>query len=665
MISAPIKNYLKQEIQCEINPPVFFGATALIFSIVLYTVLDPSSASKLFTQIQASISVNASWFYILVVAMILICVTYLSVSKYGDIKLGQDHVEPDFSFSSWFAMLFSAGMGIGLMFFGVSEPVMHFLNPPIGDPGSLDVARQAMTLTFFHWGLHAWAIYAIVALILAFFSFRHDLPLTLRSSLYPIIGDKIYGPIGDAIDIFAIIGTVFGVAATLGLGVLQVNTGLNYLFDLPISTMMQTMLIISFTALATLSVATGLDKGIRILSEVNLLLALMLMTLIVCLGPTVLLLQMLIQNTGGYLSGIVDKTFNLYAYESSNEWIGGWTLFYWAYWLSWSPFVGMFIARISKGRTIREFVVGVLFVPSGLTFIWMSVFGNTAIHSIMNDSAGQLANVVQQDASLALFSFLEMFPFSSALSFIAVLMIIIFFVTSSDSSAMVIDMLASGGHERPPLWQRVFWSLLIGAVAMALMLAGGLQALQAAMIASALPFSIILMFAIYGLLRALAIDTAKKESLAQTNLTPSAAQKPIAWQTRLNNLVHFPRRAHVNRFNQDVVIPAMQAVADELSQQGIDAAIDTSEDSKDNAPTLNILHGEEIDFSYQVFPRVYLQPSFTLDDDDEDERKYFRAEVFLREGGQDYDIMGWSKEQVISDIVNQYEKHLHFLHMVR
>ncbi|KEQ15425.1 choline transporter [Endozoicomonas montiporae] len=645
-----------------LNPPVFFGSAILIFALVVYAVAFPASASDLFSRMQASISNNVSWFYVLVVALILLCVTFLGISRYGDIKLGPDHAEPDFSFGSWFAMLFSAGMGIGLMFFGVSEPVIHFISPPVGDPGNLEAAKQAMTLTFFHWGLHAWAIYAIVALIPAFFGYRHELPLTMRSALYPIIGDKIYGPIGDAIDIFAILGTVFGVATSLGLGVMQVNSGLNYLFDLPVSPMTQVVLIISITALATISVATGLDKGIRRLSEANLLLAVILVALIIILGPTVLLLQMFVQNTGGYLSGIVDKTFNLYAYEG-NDWIGGWTLFYWAFWLSWSPFVGMFIARISKGRTIREFVTGVLFVPTGLTFLWMTVFGNTAIHAIMNDTAGQLATVVQNDASLALFTFLEMFPFSEALSFIAILMVVIFFVTSSDSSAMVIDILASNGNDHPPLWQRVFWSVLIGAVAMALMLAGGLEALQAATIASALPFSIILMMSTYGLLRALAIDAAKKESLSQTNLAPVMSQKSVSWQTRINNLVHFPRRAHVNRFNEHVVIPAMEAVAGELTSQGINTSVEL--ESESSAPTLNILHGEETDFSYQVYPRAYLKPSFTLDEDDDEERKYFRAEVFLREGGQDYDIMGWSKEQVIADIVSQYEKHLHFLHMVR
>ena len=584
----------------QLNPPVFFSASIIITLLVAYTALFPSRAEVVFSQLQVSISANASWFYIATVAFILTGVTYLAVSRYGDIKLGPDHAEPDFSFGSWFAMLFSAGMGIGLMFFGVSEPVMHFVSPPVGDPGTVDAAKEAMKLTFFHWGLHAWSIYAIVALILAFFGYRHDLPLTMRSALYPVIGDKIYGPIGDAIDVFAIIGTIFGVATSMGLGVMQVNSGLNYLFGVPVGTATQIVLIIGITALATLSVATGLEKGIRRLSEANLLLAVFLMLLIIILGPTVLLLQMFVQNTGSYLSDIVNKTFNLYAYEGS-DWIGGWTLFYWAFWISWSPFVGMFIARISKGRTIREFITGVLFVPSALTFIWMTVFGNTAIHAVMLDGAAELVNTVQTDASLALFKFLELFPFANFLSLIAVLMIVIFFVTSCDSSAMVIDILASGGDGHTPLWQRVFWSAIIGLVAMVLMMAGGLQALQAAMIASALPFSIVLLFSTYGLMKALSIDAAKKESLSQTNLTPKVGQKTVPWQSRLVNLVHFPRRAHVNRFVEDTVMPAMESVSGELARQGVESRVEL--DSDKGSPSLMILHGEEVDFIYQVFPQ--------------------------------------------------------------
>ncbi len=373
----------EQQRTSTINPPVFFTSAVLILLLVLYATLFQEHAQGVFEAVQQWIITNASWFYILSVALILICVVFLAISRYGDIKLGPDHSEPDYRNKSWFAMLFSAGMGIGLMFFGVAEPVMHFINPPVGDPNTVAAAREAMNITFFHWGLHAWAIYAMVALILAYFSFRNGLPLTLRSALYPLIGERIYGPIGHAVDIFAILGTVFGVATSLGYGVLQINSGLNQLFDLPINTTVQVILIAVTCTLATLSVASGLDKGVRILSEVNLGLAAILMLFVLTVGPTVFLLQAYVQNTGAYLSDIVSKTFNLFAYEPT-DWIGGWTLLYWGWWLSWSPFVGLFIARISRGRTIREFVCGVLFVPAGFTLLWMTVFGDSAIHMILH-----------------------------------------------------------------------------------------------------------------------------------------------------------------------------------------------------------------------------------------------------------------------------------------
>src|SRR5690606_34326311 len=329
----------------SLNRPVFFGSALLILALVLYSVLLPEHAQEQFAWLQSWIIDKASWFYVLTVALILICCVFLAVSRYGDLKLGPDHSQPEYRNTTWFAMLFSAGMGIGLMFFGVAEPLMHFTAPPVGEAGTAQAAREAMKLTFFHWGLHAWAIYAIVALILAFFCFRHDLPLTLRSALYPLIGERIHGPIGHAVDTFAILGTVFGVATSLGYGVLQINSGFHHLFGLPVSTPVQIGLIAAICALATLSVASGLNKGIRILSEINLSLAVLLLLFVLAMGPTVFLLKTFVQNSGAYLSEIVSKTFNLYAYQPT-DWIGGWTLLYWGWWLSWSPFVGLFIARI-------------------------------------------------------------------------------------------------------------------------------------------------------------------------------------------------------------------------------------------------------------------------------------------------------------------------------
>ena len=651
----------------HINPPVFFISAALIIVLVAFAALYPELADRKFKALQQGIFTNASWFYILAVALILMSVTYLGLSRYGNIKLGPDHAQPDFSYVSWFAMLFSAGMGIGLMFFGVAEPVMHYLSPPVGTPETVEAAKQAMRLTFFHWGLHAWAIYAIVALILAFFSYRHGLPLTLRSALYPIIGDRIYGPIGHAVDIFAVIGTVFGVATSLGYGVLQVNAGLNHLFGLPINATVQVILIVVITGLATLSVVSGLDKGIRILSELNLGLAVLLLVLVAALGPTVLLLKSFVENTGGYLSEIVSKTFNLYAYEpKSSNWLGGWTLLYWGWWLSWSPFVGMFIARVSRGRTIREFVTGVLFVPAGFTLLWMTVFGNSAINLIMVDGARDLANTVQNDVALALFNFLEHFPFSTILSFIAMAMVVVFFVTSADSGAMVVDTLASGGSDQTPVWQRIFWAGMMGLVAIALLLAGGLSALQTVTIASALPFSMILLVSIYGLLKALRIDAYKRDSQVMTTIAPTAARNPISWQRRLRNIAYFPKRSQVKRFVSEVVQPAMTLVEAELAKQNTTSSID---DSQDDRIRFEVDLGEDLNFVYEVRLRAYIQPAFALaglkDEERDEEHKYYRGEVHLKEGGQDYDVMGWTQEQVIHDILDQYEKHLHFLHLVR
>ena len=643
-----------------LNPPVFFGSATLILALVVFAVAAPHTARQLFEHLQKWIVGNASWFYVLAVALILIATVFLAVSRYGDIKLGPDHSRPDYSNATWFAMLFSAGMGIGLMFFGVAEPVMHFVGPPVGEANTVQAAREAMKLTFFHWGLHAWAIYAIVALILAFFCYRHGLPLTLRSALYPLIGERIHGPIGHAVDIFAILGTVFGVATSLGYGVLQINSGLNHLFDVPVGTAVQIALIVGVTALATLSVVTGLDKGIRRLSELNLGLAVLLLLLVLLLGPTVYLLQTFVQNTGGYLSEIVSKTFNLYAYQPT-DWLGGWTLLYWGWWLSWSPFVGMFIARISRGRTIRQFVCGVMFVPAGFTLLWMTVFGNSAIHLIMHDGLTSLATTVGQDSSLALFAFLEQFPFAHLLSLLAVLMVVVFFVTSADSGALVVDMLASGGSNHTPLWQRIFWAASMGAVAIALLLADGLSALQTATIASALPFAAILLAAIWGLLKALHLDSTKRVLRHQSS---GRSRGHAGWQRRLRNLVSFPRRAHVNRFLAEVVRPACDSVAEELRRQGLAAQV---RDGEEHSVRLEVGHGAEIDFVYAVRPRAYVQPSFALRDTGEahEERKYFRAEVHLLEGGQDYDAMGWSRDEVIEDILDQYEQHMHFLHVVR
>ena len=647
----------------KLNPPVFFSATALIAALLLFTALFPEAGTIFFESLQDFIVVNASWFYVLTVAIIFIVVVFLSLSRYGEIKLGPDHSTPDYSYITWFAMLFSAGMGIGLMFFGVAEPVMHFMNPPLGEGQTIDAAKEALKLTFFHWGLHAWAIYAIVALILAFFSYRHGLPLTLRSALYPLIGDRIYGPIGHAVDIFAVIGTVFGVATSLGYGVEQVNSGLNYLFGLEKSTGVQMALIVGVSLLAIISVTTGLDKGIRRLSELNMGLAVLLLLTILILGPTIYLLQAFVQNTGAYMSDLVQYTFNLYAYEKT-DWLGGWTILYWGWWVSWAPFVGLFIARVSRGRTIREFCIGVLFVPTGFTLFWMTVFGNSAIDLIMNQGKDMLATAVSEDVAISLFAFLENFPMAGVLSFIGTCMVIVFFVTSCDSGSMVVDMLCSNGSDNTPLWQRIFWASSEGIVAAILLLVGGLGALQTMTIASALPFAVVILIATYGLLKALRVDMVKRESLQQT-ASPVMIGNPdgASWETRLASILDYPSKKNVSTYINNEVRSAMERVARQLQKHNVEALI---ESPKPGRLVFTIEIEDTYDFHYEVRRISYDRPDYSLDDDeDESEDVYFRAEVHLREGGQDYDIMGWPQAAVINDIVEHYHKHMHFLHSLR
>lgn len=651
----------------NINSAVFYPAALIIAAILAFAVVAPQMADNLFKGIQALIVDNVSWYYVLTVGIILLATVYLGVSRYGLIKLGPDHSKPDYGNLSWFAMLFSAGMGIGLMFFGVAEPVMHFLSPPLGEGGTVGAAREAMRLTFFHWGLHAWAVYALVALILAFFAYRHNLPLTLRSAFYPLIGEKIYGPIGHAVDIFAVVGTLFGLATSLGYGALQVNTGINHLFPaFDISTSSQVILIAVITLLATISVVSGLDKGVKILSELNLGLAMVLLLFVLLAGSTVFLLQAFVQNVGYYISSIVSMTFNLFAYEKT-DWFGGWTILYWGWWVSWAPFVGLFIARVSRGRTIREFVLGVLLVPAGFTFMWMTFFGNSAIDMILNHGLTSLSEVISQDVSLALFAFLEQLPFSTIFTYIALLMIVVFFITSADSGALVMDMLCAYGEGSKGVGYRIFWSVGAGITAIALLLAGGLGALQTMTIASALPFVTVLMIAMYGLFRALSIDS-QKQQLLQT-ATPTVApmmRTQGAWRERLKVIMDFPDKKAVHHFINKTVKEACTEVAEELRQLGADVSVEIP---SDDCITLTTHHDNEINFVYKVLATSHIQPTFVQPDNSTQEvdetKKYYRAEVHLGEGGQDYDIMGWSKEGVINDIIDQYHTHMHFLHSLR
>ncbi|HHW1954691.1 TPA: choline BCCT transporter BetT [Pseudomonas aeruginosa] len=652
------------------NPPVFYGAAILILLFAAVVIGFPQRAGEWLLAAQTWASQTVGWYYLLAMTLYLIFVVVTALSGYGKIKLGADHDEPEFSYLSWAGMLFAAGISITLFFFCVSEPLTHFLQPPQGEAGTQEAARQAMELLFLHWGLHGWGVFALVAMALAYFAYRHNLPLALRSALYPLIGKRINGPIGYTVDCFGIIATVFGLGADMGFGVLQLNSGLDYLYAIPHTHAVQMVLIVLMMGAAISVAVSGVDKGIRILSDINMLLACSLLLFVLFAGPTQHPLNTLVQNVGDYLGHLPGKSFDLYAYGGPSDWLGSWTVFYWAWWIAWAPFVGLFIARISRGRTIREFVFGVLFIPLGFTLAWMSIFGNSALEQALG-GASELGRVAIEQPSMALYQMLQNYPWSRAVITVTVLVSFVFFVTSADSGTVVLSTLSAHGgsaDDDGPKWLRVFWGSVTALVTGGLLFAGSIDALKSAVVLTSLPFSLILLLMMWGLHKAFYMESqrqrARSHSLAP--LMSGNGKRSGGWKRRLSQAVHFPSRDEVYRFMNDVVRPAISEVSEVFREKGL--AVDAQLDPGNASLSLEIGHGEQHRFLYQVLMRGYFTPPFAragMGGLHLKNRRYFRAEVHLAEGSQDYDLMGYTKEQIINDMLDQYERHLQFLHLVR
>ncbi|GAB4193600.1 MAG: hypothetical protein Tsb002_24230 [Wenzhouxiangellaceae bacterium] len=499
----------------DLHPPVFISASLLIGLFVALSIFFTNGLAGGVEHIQAWIANQTGWFFVLTVNIVLGYMVFLGLSAYGEVRLGGPDCRPDFSRPSWFAMLFSAGMGIGLMFYSVAEPMYHLLQPPHGAvAGTLPAYKDAMKTTFLHWGLHAWAIYSLTGLTLAYFAFNRKTPLSIRAIFQPLLGDRIHGFWGNLVDVVATVSTLFGVATSLGLGVTQINAGLNYAFNVPVSASIQVLLIAAITFIATISVVLGLDKGIKRLSTLNMIFAIALLAFVMLRGPTLFILNGFVENIGLYLGDFFNLAFWNETY-SQGHWQNGWTVFYWGWWIAWAPFVGIFVARISRGRTIREFIVGVLLVATLMTFFWLSVFGGTALYMELNE-IGTVAQAVQDDLASSIYVFLDQLALMGAqplaetliitIAIFATLVTICFFVTSSDSGSLVIDIITAGGRPNPPVAQRIYWASMEGVVAAALLLGGGLTALQTAAISVGLPFAVLLLLMIFSLHRALSAD---------------------------------------------------------------------------------------------------------------------------------------------------------------
>lgn len=488
----------------RVDTGIFLSVAAFVLLTLLAAALDIETARRVLFAVQDGIVEYFAWLFSLTVSAMLVLAVWLAASRYGHIRLGSADSKPEFGFLAWLSMLFSAGMGIGLVFFGVAEPVLHFLQPPTAEPGSIAAAREAMRYSIFHWGLHAWAIYAILGLALALFHFRLGQPLAIRSTLSPLLGRHTHRWPGKAIDVVAVLGTLFGLATSLGLGAAQIAAGLEHLFGMDSGVPTQVGVIIVITFFATLSLVLGLKKGIRRLSEANLLLAAMLLLFVLFVGPTAAMLRGIPDNLGNYLQNLPAMSLSTHPFRGL-EWQKSWTIFYWAWWLSWAPFVGMFIARISRGRTLREFVVGVLLLPTALSLLWFGVFGGAALRIELEDTAA-LASVVSENSALAIYALLEHFPLAKVSGLLAMLLVAVFFITSSDSGSFVVDMLTSGGDPNPPVAQRIFWASLEGLIAIMLLLTGGLAALQAGAVSMGLPFALVLLAVSVALVRQLRLE---------------------------------------------------------------------------------------------------------------------------------------------------------------
>ena len=587
------------EKQTSFNPLVIGATLFFVVLLVAMILIAPEQTQTLLNAAKSGIFANFSWFYVLAFSVFLGFLVILSVSSLGNIKLGNDEEEPEFGFLSWLAMLFAAGMGVGLMFFGVAEPLTHYLSD-ITTGSAEHKQQEALLHTLFHWGIHAWAVYGTIALALAYFGFRYKLPLALRSCFYPLLKERINGKLGDLIDIMALLATLFGIITTLGFGASQLGAGLHQLGWISENSFsLQIVVITVVMSLAIFSAISGVGKGVKILSELNLTLAFCLLIFVLVAGPTLYLLSAFSDNIGTYLSNLVQLSFKTYVYEQEHTgWFSGWTILYWAWWCSWAPFVGLFIARISKGRTIREFIFGVLVIPSMFGILWFTVFGNTAIWLNDGEAAGTLGQMISSPETL-LFKFLDYLPLSGVTGLVSLVVISLFFITSADSGIYVLNNIASRDKSLvAPRWQAVMWGVLMSVVAIVLMQSGGLANLQAMTLLVALPFAMLMLLMCFSLWKGLSAD--KKYFDTKVNPT-SIFWTGDKWKERLEQMMNQTQEKDILRFLKHTVLPAMRELRQELiGKYDLSVQINTLFDQDEPAVELVIQKDLMRDFMYGV-----------------------------------------------------------------
>ena len=651
------------ERQTSFNPLVIGATLFFVVLLVAMILIAPEQTQTLLNTAKSGIFANFSWFYVLAFSVFLGFLVILSVSSLGNIKLGNDEEEPEFGFLSWLAMLFAAGMGVGLMFFGVAEPLTHYLSD-ITTGTAEHKQQEALLHTLFHWGIHAWAVYGTIALALAYFGFRYKLPLALRSCFYPLLKERINGKLGDLIDIMALLATLFGIITTLGFGASQLGAGLHQLGWISENSFSLQMVVIAVVmSLAIFSAISGVGKGVKILSELNLTLAFCLLIFVLVAGPTLYLLSAFSDNIGTYLSNLVQLSFKTYVYEQEHTaWFSGWTILYWAWWCSWAPFVGLFIARISKGRTIREFIFGVLVVPSLFGVLWFTVFGNTAIWLNDGEAAGTLGQMISSPETL-LFKFLDYLPLSGVTGLVSLVVISLFFITSADSGIYVLNNIASRDKSlTAPRWQAVMWGVLMSVVSIVLMQSGGLANLQAMTLLVALPFAMLMLLMCFSLWKGLNAD--KKYFDTKVNPT-SIFWTGDKWKERLEQMMNQTQEKDILRFLKHTVLPAMRELRQELiGKYELSVQINTLFEQDEPAVELVIQKESMRDFMYGV-KSVGREVSTQLINDDNlphiQHSMTYEPYTYFFDGRVGYDVQYMDQDELIADMLKHYERYLSLL----
>lgn len=651
------------EKQTSFNPLVIGATLFFVVLLVAMILIAPEQTQTLLNAAKSGIFANFSWFYVLAFSVFLGFLVILSVSSLGNIKLGNDEEEPEFGFLSWLAMLFAAGMGVGLMFFGVAEPLTHYLSD-ITSGTAEHKQQEALLHTLFHWGIHAWAVYGTIALALAYFGFRYKLPLALRSCFYPLLKERINGKLGDLIDIMALLATLFGIITTLGFGASQLGAGLHQLGWISENSFSLQMVVIAVVmSLATFSAISGVGKGVKILSELNLTLAFCLLIFVLMTGPTLYLLSAFSDNIGTYLSNLVQLSFKTYVYEQEHTgWFSGWTILYWAWWCSWAPFVGLFIARISKGRTIREFIFGVLVIPSMFGILWFTVFGNTAIWLNDGEAAGTLGQMISSPETL-LFKFLDYLPLSGVTGLVSLVVISLFFITSADSGIYVLNNIASRDKSlAAPRWQAVMWGVLMSVVAIVLMQSGGLANLQAMTLLVALPFAMLMLLMCFSLWKGLNAD--KKYFDTKVNPT-SIFWTGDKWKERLEQMMNQTQEKDILCFLKHTVLPAMRELRQELiGKYDLSVQINTLFDQDEPAVELVIQKDLMRDFMYGV-KSISREVSEQLINDDNlphiQHSMTYEPYTYFFDGRVGYDVQYMDQDELIADMLKHYERYLSLL----